>query len=825
MSISRFRNNLRRSLRAAALLLAVAGSAHASPPALFNPVAPSPARLPAASAAAPLNHAQRLVALDTAAMDIARKGDVFSIAAPSGVAYDVTYDRTDAAYAGGQVWVGHLSEFGRDYPVIISTYEGQVDGSIATSWGMLRLRGARQATVLTDTAAAGELVFEPTIDDSLNPQVLVPSSAYVPMAATASATSQIDLLMLFTPSLQTRLGGYSQTIARLNYLTGVANTVYQNSGINIVLSIVSAQPYSTSYTDQTDGVALGAVNPPSGLSGDTAVAAMRTRYGADLVTLVRPFVAANGVCGLAWIVGSGPSAYGFSVFEDGTDSGYYCHETTMTHELGHNMGAAHDAGTATQGGGSINGNPSYNRGYCNGTAGTVMAYTSTIGCSPLVYSFSDPALGNTCGGGACGINSATAYNFSYKDGNGVTQTGTATGADSTTAINANAPSIAGWQTAPTKFTPLVPARVLDTRAGASTADGLFAGGGGLGTASQLDLTLAGRGGVPAIRAGAVVLNVTAVSPSAAGFLVAWPAGSARPTASNINFVPGQTIPNLVVAKLSGDGKVSLYNYAGTTDVVADVAGWFPAASTFTALNPARVLDTRSGPPVPAATAIDFVVAGAGGVPATGAGAVVFNLTATQPTASGYVTAWPSGTALGNASNLNFSPGQTVANLAIVKIGSNGKVSLFNSNGNTHLIADVAGWFPTSSELTALAPARVLDTRPGMTTSDGQFAGGGGIGGGAELDLTVTGRGGVPASGVGAVVLNVTAVTPSSPGFLTVWPAGSARPTASNLNFTAGAVVQNLVIAKVGTGGQVAIFNSAGSTQVVADVVGWFAPGP
>jgi hypothetical protein len=153
------------------------------------------------------------------------------------------------------------------------------------------------------------------------------------------------------------------------------------------------------------------------------------------------------------------------------------------------------------------------------------------------------------------------------------------------------------------------------------------------------------------------------------------------------------------------------------------------------------------------------------------------------------------------------------------------VAFFNSSGSTQLIADVAGWFPTASELTPMVPARLLDTRPGMSTVDGQFAGGGAVGAASTLNFTVAGRAGIPSTGVGAVVLNVIAVAPSAAGYLTVWPTGSSLPYASNLNFMPGAVVQNLVIAQIGANGQVAVFNSTGSTNVVADVVGWFSANP
>jgi len=117
----------------------------------------------------------------------------------------------------------------------------------------------------------------------------------------------------------------------------------------------------------------------------------------------------------------------------------------------------------------------------------------------------------------------------------------------------------------------------------------------------------------------------------------------------------------------------------------------------------------------------------------------------------------------------------------------------------------------SGKYHALPPARILDTRDGAA-----------VGAGGTITPTVTGLGGVPATGVSAVVVNVTVTQPTSPGFLTVYPNGTARPTASNLNFVANQTVPNLVVAKVGADGKVAVFNFAGATHVVLDVVGWFS---
>jgi hypothetical protein len=250
--------------------------------------------------------------------------------------------------------------------------------------------------------------------------------------------------------------------------------------------------------------------------------------------------------------------------------------------------------------------------------------------------------------------------------------------------------VMGWSPTGSDFMALSPARVLDTRSGVGAPAGAVAGG------SSLVLGLAGRGGVPSSGVGAVVLNVTVTAPTSSGYLTAWPHGQTRPTTSNLNFVRGQTVPNLVVVKVGGDTSVDLFNSAGSTHVIADVMGWFPTTSELTALTPTRLLDTRSGiggpaGAVPAGGVVALTVTGRAGVPAD-AGAVVLNVTATQPTSAGWVTAWPAGVPRPTTSNLNYTSGRTVPNLVVVKVGAGGVVNLYTSSG-THLLADVMGWFP------------------------------------------------------------------------------------------------------------------------------------
>jgi hypothetical protein len=151
------------------------------------------------------------------------------------------------------------------------------------------------------------------------------------------------------------------------------------------------------------------------------------------------------------------------------------------------------------------------------------------------------------------------------------------------------------------------------------------------------------------------------------------------------------------------------------DLIVDVAGYFPAGSTFTPItNPQRILDTRNGTGAPAARlaggqSLPLTIAGTAGVPADAA-AVVLNVTVANPTAPGFVTVWPCDQPQPLASNLNYVAAQTVPNLVIAKVGTNGNVCLFTMSP-ADLIVDVAGYFPAGSTFTPITnPQRILDTR-------------------------------------------------------------------------------------------------------------------
>ncbi|HWG74700.1 MAG TPA: hypothetical protein VG184_11675, partial [Acidimicrobiales bacterium] len=239
--------------------------------------------------------------------------------------------------------------------------------------------------------------------------------------------------------------------------------------------------------------------------------------------------------------------------------------------------------------------------------------------------------------------------------------------------------------ATTPYHPLAPTRIADTRSNSGEPDeGRTLGPGG---AVNVQINNAPD------NATAAVLNVTATDTTAKSFLTVYPAGATRPLASSLNFTAGATVPNLVEVGLGQLHQVTVYNHTGYADVVVDLEGWVsPAgassgaaqAGLYNALSPARVADTRPGSDEPdagqtlgPAGTLAVQVDGVGGVPASGVSAVVLNVTATDATASGYMTAYPDGTTRPLASNLNFVAGQTVPNRVIVPVGSDGKVDLYN----------------------------------------------------------------------------------------------------------------------------------------------------
>ena len=391
-----------------------------------------------------------------------------------------------------------------------------------------------------------------------------------------------------------------------------------------------------------------------------------------------------------------------------------------------------------------------------------------------------------------------------------------------------------------RFVSLPPTRIFDTRPSepAPGPKGFVPGD------STIAVQITGVAGIPTSGVSAVAMNVTATATDGPGFVTVSPTGSPRPLASNLNIVgSGETIPNFVIVPVGADGKVSIYTLPGT-HLLGDVAGYFTengvslnptapgaAAGRLVPLTPERAFDTRPGTSAPGPkgilgddSTIDVQIAGRAGVPSDGAAAVVMNLTATGSTQGGFVTAFPSGTERPLASNLNLTgPGQTAPNLVIVPLGDNGRISLYARSG-VHLLGDVTGYITDDGAPVSLSglfvpngPGRAFDTREGVSPPGNK----GRLDAGDTISVRFTANAGTPATGVGAVVMNATAVRAGGPGFVTIWPDGEPQPVASTLNLrSVGQTRPNAAILPIGDGGQINFF-TRGELDLLTDVFGWF----
>ncbi|MGH6655433.1 MAG: PKD domain-containing protein [Actinocrinis sp.] len=386
-----------------------------------------------------------------------------------------------------------------------------------------------------------------------------------------------------------------------------------------------------------------------------------------------------------------------------------------------------------------------------------------------------------------------------------------------------------FATAGSDYTPYGPVRLLDTRYGTGT-------GGSTATVpafGSIALTVAGNGGIPQA-ATAVALNVTVTGPKVAGYLTVYPAGSARPTTTAVNFSPGQTVATMTVSAVGANGKVEFYiGSGGAVSLVADASGYFTptAADGYQAISPVRALDTRSGAGgYPAKTVsqgrpVVLKIGGQPGVP-SGAKAVAVNLTVAGATQSGYISAFPHGQARPLVSNLNFDKGATRANAAVVPVGADGNIEItLTSSGVARVIVDVDGVFlPTGQHGTSylpITPFRYFDTRKDEP---------GGLGGFYYQCLPLAQDSNhQPDPAFAGFVISATVTNPQTGGYLSVYPAPTAGcgyqadlPTTSTLNFTGRSTVPNLAFATPGASGDVDVLNgSTGTIQYLVDVYGLF----
>lgn len=361
-----------------------------------------------------------------------------------------------------------------------------------------------------------------------------------------------------------------------------------------------------------------------------------------------------------------------------------------------------------------------------------------------------------------------------------------------------------------RFVTTTPTRLLDTRTAAKPGAG-----------AVVRLVVRGSNGVPA-NASAVVVNVTATQSGGVGFLTVFPGGTVRPTASNLNLPgAGATLANLVTVPVGADGSISVFTDV-STHLIVDLFGFYEPVTTsdrgrFQPISPTRAFDSRYTRPVARGATLRVNL---GGVPTT-ASAVVLNVTAIDAPGHGFWTVHAAGSPRPGTSNLNTSPGATVPNQVIVPVTA-AAVDLYSEIGG-HVAVDVAGYYtgagsPVSSAglFTPIAPTRFLDTRRDDNPLGAKvkpYAG-------WTVEVGVAGRSGVP-SAASAIVTNTTAASARNPGFVTSFPAGTARPVVSTLNLGyAGHTVANHAIVPV-TGRGMSFYTDRG-THLIVDVAGYFS---
>ncbi len=252
--------------------------------------------------------------------------------------------------------------------------------------------------------------------------------------------------------------------------------------------------------------------------------------------------------------------------------------------------------------------------------------------------------------------------------------------------------VSAWTALGSDLHPVTPTRLFDTRDGTGGVPVAKIAAG-----TSLTFQVTGKASVPLTGVGTVIMNVTVTEPTQGGFITVYPCG-ALPMTSNVNYSANQTVPNLVIAPVSASGTVCFYA-RGTTHLLADISAWVATPSDLHPVTPARLFDTRDGTGgVPLAKiqpghVLTFQVAGHGGTPTAGVGAVALNVTVTDPTGPGFVTVYPCGT-LPTTSNVNFSANQTVPNAVLAPVSQTGMVCFYVSAGaSTNLLADISAWFP------------------------------------------------------------------------------------------------------------------------------------
>lgn len=223
---------------------------------------------------------------------------------------------------------------------------------------------------------------------------------------------------------------------------------------------------------------------------------------------------------------------------------------------------------------------------------------------------------------------------------------------------------------------------------------------------------------------ALAINITALNAQKAGYLQAYAAKASAPSTSALNLEPGKVVSNMAIVATSYDSteKVPAFviknHSSGSVDVIVDVVGYYDEGSAvglhYKSLNPVRIIDTRSGlggkkGALGYKTTYGYTAPGT--VADSDTFALVANTTAVQPTAGTFVTVWDGTTTLPTVSNLNPAAGDIVANATVTPLSDANTFSVFNRNGQTHVVMDVTGSFQYHTQGTTSGSSKAVASAP------------------------------------------------------------------------------------------------------------------
>ena len=397
------------------------------------------------------------------------------------------------------------------------------------------------------------------------------------------------------------------------------------------------------------------------------------------------------------------------------------------------------------------------------------------------------------------------------------------------------------------YYPVVPTRICDTRksqfANQCNNNSLGAPLNSNNETLNVSVVNTNNDQVPAT-ATAVIVNVTAVNPTATSYLTVYPTGTTEPNSSNLNFTNGDwAVANSVEVKLGTNGQISISNYTGSVDILVDVEGYIaPAGSTVSGLynpiSPFRLVDTRKNATDPSTYANQtfsanqtqsFKVTGVSSVPSTNISAVAINITATDSSSYGFISVAQSNfNSTPSFSDLNFSPGSTNANTIVVPVSSTGMIYVYSS-APIDVVIDISGFYSSNGTDSTgfyyypINPTRIVDSRPnsGFQYQNQPLTGGANLTLGTPKTVNpINAYNDQIPNGALAVSLNITATNNPDLGFLSIYPTGNTAPDSSNLNWTNNKTVANLAIATLSQAGT---FNIAANvtTDFIVDVNGYY----